>query len=138
MCMADADVILAGCILEKEAWARMGGYMSAGPVDLTIALEDYFPDFALDDQRHPFSRSREPRNPGALLAVESPRGPFRVFVLRSMPGVHRVEALDRSFALRAIEPEVSAEIAVHREPLAAVALVGTLLALAGVVLRRTP
>jgi len=106
--------------------------------DLTIALEDYFPDFALDDQRQPFSRSREPRNPGALLAVESPRGPFRVFVLRSMPGVHRVEALDRSFALRAIEPEVSAEIAVHREPLAAVALVGTLLALAGVVLRRTP
>ncbi len=39
MFMADADVILAGCILQKEAWARMGGYMSAGPVDLTIALE---------------------------------------------------------------------------------------------------
>jgi hypothetical protein len=106
--------------------------------DLTIALEDYFPDFALNDQRQPFSRSREPRNPGAILAVQSPRGPFRVFVLRSMPGVHRVESLDRSFALRAIEPEVSAEIAVHREPLAPVALVGALLALAGVVLRRTP
>ncbi len=106
--------------------------------DLTIALEDYFPDFALDDQRQPFSRSREPRNPGAILAVQSPRGPFRVFVLRSMPGVHRIEPLDRSFALRAVEPEVSAEIAVHREPLAAVALVGALLALAGVVLRRTP
>jgi len=37
--MADADVILVGCILEKEAWSRMGGHMSAGPVDLTIALE---------------------------------------------------------------------------------------------------
>lgn len=107
--------------------------------DLTIALEEYFPDFALDDQRQPFTRSREPRNPGALLDVEGPRGSFRVFVLRSMPGVHRVEALDRSFALRAVEPEVSAEIAVHREPFAAVALVGALVALAGVALtRRTP
>ena len=107
--------------------------------DLTIALEEYFPDFALDGQRQPFTRSREPRNPGALLDVESPRGSFRVFVLRSMPGVHRVEALDRSFALRAVEPEVSAEIAVHREPFAAVALVGALVTLAGVaVTRRTP
>lgn len=106
---------------------------------LTIALEDYFPDFALDDQRQPFTRSREPRNPGAVLAVESPRGTFRVFVLRSMPGVHRIEPLDRSFALRAVEPEVSAEIEVHREPLAAVALLGALLALVGVALdRRTP
>lgn len=106
---------------------------------LTIALEDYFPDFALDDQRQPFTRSREPRNPGAVLAVESPGGTFRVFVLRSMPGVHRIEPLDRSFALRAVEPEVSAEIEVHREPLAAVALLGALLALVGVALdRRTP
>jgi hypothetical protein len=104
--------------------------------DLTIALEDYFPDFALDDQRQPFTRSREPRNPAALLALASPSGTFRVFVLRAMPGVHRVEALDRSFALRAVEPEVSAEIQVHREPFAAVALLGGLLALAGVVLDR--
>ncbi len=104
--------------------------------DLTIALEDYFPDFALDDRRQPFTRSREPRNPGALLDVASPRGTFRVFVLRAMPGVHRVEALDRSFALRAVEPEVSAEIQVHREPFAAVALLGALLVLAGVVLDR--
>lgn len=104
--------------------------------DLTIALEDYFPDFALDDRRQPFTRSREPRNPGALLDVASTRGTFRVFVLRAMPGVHRVEALDRSFALRSVEPEVSAEIQVHREPFAAVALLGALLALAGVVLDR--
>lgn len=37
--MADADIILIGCILEKIVWRRMGGYMSAGPVDLAIALE---------------------------------------------------------------------------------------------------
>jgi len=104
--------------------------------DLTIALEEYFPDFALDDRRQPFTRSREPRNPAALLTVNSPQGTFRVFVLRAMPGVHRVEALDRAFALRAVEPEVAAEIQVHREPFAAVALLGALLALAGVVLDR--
>jgi hypothetical protein len=55
-----------------------------------------------------------------------------------MPGVHRVEPLDRSFALRAVEPEVSVEIAVHREPLAAVVLLGAILALAGVLLDRRP
>jgi hypothetical protein len=107
--------------------------------DITIALEDYFPDFALDDQRQPFTRSRQPRNPGALLAVRSPQGDFRVFVLRAMPGVHRVEDLDRSFALRAVEPELAAEMQVHREPFAVAALLGTLLVLAGVALgRRTP
>ena len=37
--IADADLILVGCILEKIAWGRMGGYMSSGPVDLGIALD---------------------------------------------------------------------------------------------------
>ena len=37
--IADADIILVGCILEKIAWGRMGGYMSSGPVDLAIALD---------------------------------------------------------------------------------------------------
>jgi nitroreductase len=37
--IADADVILVGCILEKIAWGRMGGYMSSGPVDLAIAMD---------------------------------------------------------------------------------------------------
>ncbi len=37
--MADADVILVGCILEKIAWGHMGGYMNSGPVDLAIALD---------------------------------------------------------------------------------------------------
>jgi hypothetical protein len=102
--------------------------------DLTVALEDYFPDFALDDQRQPFTRSRQPRNPGAILAVTGPQGAFRVFVLRAMPGVHRVEDLDRSFALRAVEPELAAEMQVHREPFAAVALLAALLVLAGIAL----
>jgi nitroreductase len=37
--IADADVILVGCILEDIAWGRMGGYMSSGPVDLAIAMD---------------------------------------------------------------------------------------------------
>ncbi len=37
--MADADVILVGCIINDIAWGRMGGYMSSGPVDLAIALD---------------------------------------------------------------------------------------------------
>jgi nitroreductase len=37
--IADADAILVGCILNKIAWGRMGGYMSSGPVDISIALD---------------------------------------------------------------------------------------------------
>jgi hypothetical protein len=107
--------------------------------ELRLALEDYYPDFALDDQQKPFTRSLEPRNPGAVLAIESPRGAFRAFVLRAMPGVHRIEEIGRSFALLAVEPETKVEVEVHREPLAGMALLGALLALAGTILEgRTP
>lgn len=37
--IADADVIVVGCILNDIAWGRMGGYMSSGQVDVAIALE---------------------------------------------------------------------------------------------------
>lgn len=37
--MADADVIVCGCALEKIAWGRMGGYMSSFAVDLAIAMD---------------------------------------------------------------------------------------------------
>jgi hypothetical protein len=106
--------------------------------DLRLALEEYYPDFALDDQKRPFTRSLEPRNPGALLAVESPRGTFRAFVLRAMPGVHRIEEIGRSFALIAVDPETQVEVDVHREPLAEMALLGALLALVAVILESRP
>jgi hypothetical protein len=101
--------------------------------DLILSLDEYFPDFALDAQRQPYTRSSEPRNPGALLVVRTPERSFRVFVLQAMPGVHRVEEIDRSFALLSVEPAVSVEMDVHREPMALGALVGGLLILAGVV-----
>jgi hypothetical protein len=102
--------------------------------DLTIALEDYFPDFALDESRRPFSRSADPRNPAALLAVERGGEVHRVFVLQSMPGVHRVEKLGLAFSLLGVEPDRTVEIAVHREPAALVALIGALALVAGVAL----
>lgn len=99
--------------------------------DLTVALEQYFPDFALDERQQPFSRSAEPRNPAALLSVEKGGRAYRAFVLRSMPGVHRVEGLGLAFSLLEIEEEQMAEIAVHREPAALAALVGALLLATG-------
>ena len=102
--------------------------------DLTIALEQYFPDFALDDRQQPFSRSTEPRNPAALLTIERGGRAYRAFVLQSMPGVHRVEGLGLAFSLLEIEPERTAEIAVHREPAALRALVGALLLAVGLAL----
>jgi nitroreductase len=37
--LADADIIIVGCALEKTAWGRMGGYMSSFTVDLAIAMD---------------------------------------------------------------------------------------------------
>ena len=102
--------------------------------DLTIALEEYFPDFALDESRRPFSRSAEPRNPAAVLSVERAGEAHRVFVLQSMPGVHRVEGLGLVFSLLGVEAERTVEIAVHREPAALAALLGSLLLTAGMAL----
>ena len=94
---------------------------------LQIGLERYFPDFALDGKQQPFSRSNEPRNPAALLRVEREGKVWRVFVIRSLPGVHRIEALDRSFSLTSIEPEVAVRMRVTREPAAPLAGAGLLL-----------
>jgi hypothetical protein len=101
---------------------------------LTIALEEYFPDFALDGARRPFSRSAEPRNPAALLTVQKGGEGHRVFVLQSMPGIHRVLDLGLAFSLLGVEPERTVAIDVHREPAAPAALAGALLLAAGVAL----
>ncbi|UCG90896.1 MAG: nitroreductase family protein [candidate division WOR-3 bacterium] len=37
--IAEADVIICGCALEKIAWDRMGNYMASWPHDLSIALD---------------------------------------------------------------------------------------------------
>jgi nitroreductase len=37
--MADADVIVVGCALEKIAYGRMGGHLNSYPIDLAIALD---------------------------------------------------------------------------------------------------
>jgi hypothetical protein len=88
---------------------------------LQIGLERYFPDFALDGKQQPFSRSSEPRNPAALLRVERDGKAWRVFVIRALPGVHRIEALDRSFSLTSVEPEVAVRMRVTRGPAAPLA-----------------
>jgi len=102
--------------------------------DLAIGLERYFPDFALDAKGQPMTRSAESRNPAALLRVERGARIYRVFVLGSMPGLHRVEELDRSFALAGVEPEVRVDAAVVSEPAAPAALTGLLIAAAGAAL----
>jgi hypothetical protein len=113
---------------EEEVDVQPGQSVRAG--DLEIALEQYFPDFALE-QGKPFSRSNEPRNPAALLSVRRGEQTFRVFVIRSMPGIHRVEGLSRAFSLLSVEPEGQVELDVHREPGALLALVAGLLVALG-------
>jgi hypothetical protein len=92
--------------------------------DLEITLVEYFPDFALDADRKPFSRSAEPRNPAALLRVK--RGPtaWRVFVIQALPGIHKQEGLHETFALVGVESERALTFRVNRQPASGVAALG--------------
>jgi hypothetical protein len=100
--------------------------------DLEIELERYFPDFALDDHQQPFTRSPHSRNPAALLRVRRGERAFRVFVIRSMPGLHQVPELHQSFGLGDVTPELSAQLRVAEEPAAPLVGMAALLVLAGV------
>jgi hypothetical protein len=106
--------------------------------ELEIELERYFPDFALDDKQQPFSRSAHSRNPAALLRVRRGSQVFRVFVIRSMPGLHQVPELRETLGLGGVEPEVSVEMKVAEEPGLPLLGAAALLLLAGVLLARGP
>jgi hypothetical protein len=91
---------------------------------LQISLEQYFPDFALDEKQQPYSRSAEPRNPAALVRVTRGAEAWRVFVIRAMPGIHRPEGLDHVLSLTDVVVSEEVTLRVSREPAAAVALAG--------------
>jgi hypothetical protein len=105
-----------------------GSTAAAG--DLQIALEEYFPDFALDERQRPFTRSPEPRNPAAVLQVRRGAQSWRVFVIAAMPGIHQPEGLDRSFSLVSVTPAEAIELSVAEEPAAALVAAGLVLAAA--------
>ena len=76
--------------------------------DLVLALEQYFPDFALDEKPAAASRARSSRaTPRRCSSVARGGQRHRAFVMRSMPGVHRVEPLGLSFSLLDVEPEAA-------------------------------
>lgn len=124
------SVVAAGATTAVDVAAGV----PARAADLEIALEQYFPDFALDAQRQPFSRSDEPRNPGALLRVTRGGAEFRVFVLQALPGIHTQPGLDASFSLTGVDAARALRLTVASAPAAAFVAVGALLALLGLVL----
>jgi hypothetical protein len=108
---------------------RSGTPVEAGT--LRIAVEQYFPDFALDAKQQPYSRSAAPRNPAALLRVTEGTQSWRVFVIRAMPGIHRPAGLDRVISLTDVVASEAVTLRVSREPAAAVALAGMALTALG-------
>jgi hypothetical protein len=106
---------------------------------LVIGLDQYFPDFALDARRQPFSRSGEPRNPGALLRVKRGSEEFRVFVLQALPGIHKQPGLDATFSLTGVEAPGFVRLSVTALPAAPVIAAGLVLCGLGLLLgARTP
>jgi hypothetical protein len=138
--VADPRVTATGEVARLRILASDGRRLELtpdGPTvagDLVLSLEQYFPDFALDENQKPFTRSLEPRNPAALLSVARGDQVYRAFVLQSMPGVHRVEPLGLSFSLLDVQPAEQVTLDIHRRPFAAVVLLGAFLSFAGLVL----
>jgi hypothetical protein len=100
---------------------------SGSPVEadgLQIAVEQYFPDFALDQKQQPYSRSSEPRNPAALLRVTEGAQSWRLFVIRAMPGIHRPAGLDHVISLTDVVAREAVSLRVSREPAALLVLAG--------------
>jgi len=91
---------------------------------LRIAVDQYYPDFALDAKQQPYTRSAEPRNPAALLRVTRGDQSWRLFVIRAMPGIHRPEGLDPVLSLIDVVASEGVTVHVSREPGAAVVLAG--------------
>lgn len=112
-----------------EASMREGDKARIGDLDVTV--EQYFPDFAVENNQ-PFSRSDEPRNPAALLRVQRGASSWRLFVIRAAPGIHRPEGLDRTLALADIVPDEGVTLSVAREPAALLAGLGVLVVAVGV------
>jgi hypothetical protein len=103
---------------------------------LLIELERYFPDFALDADNNPFSRSEAPRNPAALLSIHAGERHHRVFVIRALPGLHQVPELPFTFTLDAVSGDERLVLDVHQQPAALLAGAGLLLAALGLALGR--
>jgi hypothetical protein len=112
----------------------LGPGMTARAADAEIALEQYFPDFALDANRNPFSRSAEALNPAVLLSVRRGGRSFRVFVIRALPGIHRVEGLDLSFSLLGVEADQAVRLRVTQAPAAPLIAAGLVVAALGLAL----
>jgi hypothetical protein len=91
---------------------------------LRIAVDQYYPDFALDEKQQPYTRSAEPRNPAALLRVTRGEQSWRVFVIRAMPGIHRPEGLDQVLSLIDVVASEGVTVRVSREPGAGVVFAG--------------
>jgi cytochrome c biogenesis protein len=98
---------------------------------LRISLESYFPDFALDKNQQPYTRSDEPRNPAALLQVTRGGEHWRVFVIQAMPGIHRPQGLDHVLSLTEVVSRRALRIRVSRQPAAPLALAGVLVSVLG-------
>jgi hypothetical protein len=138
--LADPRLTATGGVARLRVLASDGRRIELTPEgptaagDLVLSIDQYFPDFALDENQRPFTRSLEPRNPAALLSVARGEAVHRAFVMQSMPGVHRVEPLGLSFSLLEVQPEEQVAIVVHRQPFAPAVLLGALLLLAGLAL----
>jgi hypothetical protein len=117
---------------EVEITAGDGAEVSG----LFIELERYFPDFALDADNNPFSRSEVPRNPAALLSIHAGERQHRVFVIRALPGLHQVPELPFTFTLNAVAADERLGLAVHEQPAAPLAAAALLLAALGLALGR--
>ena len=79
----------------------------------------------------PFTQGAQ--EPPQLTSVSSES--WRLFVLRTMPGIHQAEGLDRAVTLLSVVPGRALRLSVHQQPAARLVPVGLVLLAVGLALR---
>ncbi|MEI6126320.1 MAG: cytochrome c biogenesis protein ResB, partial [Pseudomonadota bacterium] len=101
--------------------------------DAEVWLDDFVPDFAMNEQGKPFSRSDQPRNPAVSLRVlRSGKETQRSWVFKNYPDFHKKSSESYEFKLIDCTPREYTGLQVTRDPGVLFVWTGCLLLVAGI------
>ena len=100
---------------------------------LKMKVESFLPDFAMNDQNKPFSKSRQPNNPAALVALVLPDGNTqRTWLFKNFPDFHGLKEVDFSLRFADYESQQYTGLQVAYDPGVWVVWLGCTLMVIGV------
>jgi len=85
--------------------------------DIEIKLVAFYPDFILDENNQPATRSMELRNPAALIEIYKDGEPlYRTWVFALFPNIHSKRNVEFSFIYKTFKPTFYTVLQVSKDP----------------------